>query len=295
MVPGLLQDEVKNPVPGRAAVLNALSIDVEDYYMVSAFEKQISRGDWTRLESRVEKNTLRILYIMDGHGARGTFFVVGWIGDHIPGLVKEIHRRGHEVACHSYYHQLIYNMTPDEFRQDLRRTRKALETAGGGQVIGFRAPSFSIVEKNLWALDILRQEGFRYDASIFPADHARGGIAVSARYPHFIQDLAEFPMSTAQVFGKSIPFSGGGYFRFFPYSFIRFGMNQSVAAGKPTVVYLHPWEIDPAQPRISAGRFDTFKHYVNLDKTESKFRKLLTDYHFAPVRDVLASSIGLMV
>lgn len=293
MVPGLLQDNVK-PLGGRSsAVLNALSVDVEDYFMVSAFEKHVKRSEWERFECRVEKNTMKILDIMDEYGARATFFVVGWVAERYPELVREIHRRGHELGCHSFSHRLIYEMTPDEFRQDLRKTRRAIESAGVGPVIGFRAPSFSVVERNLWALDILRKEGFKYDASIFPAAHARGGIADAARYPHWIKDLAEFPMSTARVLGKSLPFSGGGYFRLFPYPLIRFGMEQSVRQGKPTIIYVHPWEFDPDQPRMKAAPVDRFKHYVNLDKTESKFRRLLRDYHFAPVRDVLASSIGL--
>jgi polysaccharide deacetylase family protein (PEP-CTERM system associated) len=295
MVPGLLQDSVKPIARGGSAVLNALSIDVEDYYMVSAFEASVHREEWGKLESRVEKNTLRILDLLDETGTRGTFFVVGWIADNIPGLVKEIHRRGHEVGCHGYYHQLVYDLSPEEFRLDLRRTKKAIEATGAGPVIGFRAPSFSVVDSNLWALDILRKEGFKYDASIFPAEHARGGISNAARYPHFIHGLAEFPMSTVRIFGKPLAFSGGGYFRLFPYRFIKFGMNQSVKAGNPTIVYLHPWEIDPDQPRLPTGRFNTFKHYVNLHRTEDKFRRLLRDYHFAPVRDVLAASIGLIV
>lgn len=293
MVPGLLQDSVKPVGRRESVVLNALSIDVEDYFMVSAFEKTVKRSDWEKYECRVEKNTLRILDVMDEYGAKGTFFVVGWIADRYPDLLREIHRRGHEIGGHSYYHRLVYEMTPEEFKQDLRRTRRAIEAAGVGPVIGFRAPSFSVIERNLWALDILRKEGYKYDASIFPAAHARGGIAHAARYPHWIQDLAEFPMSTARVFGKSMPFSGGGYFRLFPYSFVKFGMNQSVRKGKPTIIYVHPWEFDPEQPRMPAKPFDKFKHYVNLDKTESKFRRLLRDYHFAPVRDVLASSIGM--
>lgn len=295
MVQGLLQNDVKPVARGRSAVLNALSIDVEDYFMVSAFEHRIRREEWGKYESRVERNTLRILDVLDESGTRGTFFVVGWIAENFPALLQEIHRRGHEIGCHGFYHQLVYDLTPEEFRQDLRRTRRAIDAAGVGPVLGFRAPSFSVVERNLWALDILRKEGFKYDASVFPADHARGGLAGAARYPHWIHGLAEFPMSTACVMGKPLPFSGGGYFRLFPYRFIRFGMDQSVKAGKPTIVYLHPWEFDPEQPRMKAGRFDTFKHYVNLDKTETKFRRLLHDYHFAPVRDVLAASIGLIV
>lgn len=295
MVQGLLQNRVKPLDRRSSAVLNALTIDVEDYFMVSAFEGLVNRANWERYECRVEKNTRRILDIMDEHGARGTFFTVGWVAEHYPDLIREIHRRGHEIGAHSYHHELIYDMTPEQFRQDLRRTRRAIEACGVGPVIGFRAPSFSVVERNLWALDILRKEGFKYDASIFPAAHARGGIANAARFPHWIQDLAEFPMSTMQVLGRSLPFSGGGYFRLFPYALIRYGMNQSARQGKPTIVYVHPWEFDPDQPRLNAKGVDRFKHYVNLDKTEAKFRQLLRDYHFAPARDVLASSIGLIV
>ena len=295
MVQGLLQDPVKPVTRGRSAVLNALSIDVEDYYMVSAFEHAVPLDSWERRESRVERNTLRILNMLDQAGARGTFFTVGWIAEKMPELVREIHRRGHEVGCHGFHHKLVYNQSPEEFRDDLRRTRRAIEAAGAGPVIGFRAPSFSVVDKNLWALEILRREGFRYDASVMPAAHARGGIEGAARYPHWIQDLAEFPMSTMKLLGRVMPFSGGGYFRLFPYRIIKYGMDQSVRQGKPTVVYLHPWEFDPGQPRLPAGRVDTFKHYVNLHKTESKFRRLLRDYHFAPVRDVLAASIGLVI
>ncbi|MBV9080320.1 MAG: DUF3473 domain-containing protein, partial [Elusimicrobia bacterium] len=233
-------------------MLNALSIDVEDYFMVSAFESKVSRNDWTRYESRVERNTLRILDMLDEHGARATFFTVGWVAEKHPSLIREIHRRGHELACHGYFHSLVYNLTAEEFRGDLRRTRKAIEAAGAGPVIGFRAPSFSVVERNMWALDILLKEGFKYDASIMPAKHARGGLRGADRYPHWIHGLAEFPMSTAKLFGKTLPFSGGGYFRLFPYQLIKFGMEQSNKRGKPAIVYVHPWEFDPDQPRIEA-------------------------------------------
>jgi len=191
------------------------------------------------------------------------------------------------VACHGYYHRLVYHQTPDEFRQDIRKAKKILEEAVGVPVIGYRAPSFSIVEKTKWALGILKEEGFLYDASIFPAPHARGGMAGADRFPSKIDGLAEFPMSTVRLMGKSFAFAGGGHLRLFPYKLIRWSIDKCNRGGYPSMVYIHPWELDPGQPRLKARRIDMFKHYVNINQTEMKLRALLRDFKFNTVRQTL--------
>lgn len=289
MVQGLLQ-EVKPPRAPSAEGIHALTIDLEDYYMVSAFESRVPKSEWDTRESRIVRNTDIVLSVLRDFNTKATFFTVGWVAERYPGLLRRVKAEGHEIACHGYHHRLIYEMTPDEFRQDLRRAKRALEAAIGEPVVGYRAPSFSVVSETLWALDILREEGFEYDSSILPAAHARGGLIGAKRHPHWLRGIMELPMSTLSVGGKHIPFSGGGYFRLFPYPLIRHGMRACERAGRPCVVYLHPWEFDPEQPRLSAARFDRFKHYVNLHKTEAKLRRLLTDFRFGTARAVLSSA-----
>jgi polysaccharide deacetylase family protein (PEP-CTERM system associated) len=267
--------------------LNALTIDVEDYFMVSAFEGRVSRDGWSRRESRLEANTERILSILAERGTRATFFVLGWVAEHFPGLVRSLARQGHEVACHGHEHRLIYHQTPQEFRRDVRRAKDLLEDVLGQPVAGYRAPSFSVVKETMWALDVLREEGYGYDASVLPAPHARGGLHGAQRFPHQLQGLWEFPMSTAMIAGRPFAFSGGGYFRLFPYALVRQGIRACHREGWPAIVYLHPWEFDPDQPRLPCGTLDGFRHYVNLSKTEEKFRRLLGDFSFGTAREVL--------
>lgn len=270
-------------------IRNALTIDVEDYFMVSAFEQYVEKKDWDRYENRVVPNTRKILSILGETGTKGTFFVLGWVAEKYPELAKEIHQQGHEVACHGYAHRLIYDQTKDEFRQDIRRAKKILESTCGAQVLGYRAPSFSVIEDTQWALDVLAEEGFSYDASVFPAPHSRGGLAGAKRYPYRLNGLMEFPMSTVRILGKNFAFSGGGYFRLLPYPFIRWGIQSCNREGFPSIVYLHPWEFDPEQPRMKAKAVDRFKHYLNLDKTEAKFRNMIRDFEFGTIQDSLKS------
>jgi len=269
-------------------ILNAMTIDVEDYFMVSAFEPFVPKDKWDAYECRVVANTRRVAAMLAEAGTSATFFTLGWVGERFPSLIRALADAGHEIACHGYNHRLVYDMTPEEFRQDLRRSKKILEDAGGKPVTGYRAPSFSITPRTPWALGVLKEEGFRYDASLMPAAHARGGMAGADPLPHRREGLAEFPMSTTTFLGKRLPFSGGGYFRLFPYAFVRRATAKINAAGNPVITYLHPWEFDPDQPRLPAPRGDRFRHYVGLAGTAGKFQAYLRDFRFTTVEKCLA-------
>ena len=274
-------------------VINAMSVDVEDYFQVSAFEATVSRKDWATFESRVERNTLRLLDIFDEFRVRSTFFTLGWIAERHPRLVREVVARGHEIASHGFEHRLIYDQTPSAFREDVRRAKSVLENSSGRPVAGYRAPSYSVTSQSLWALDILAEEGYTYDSSIFPIRHDRYGIPSAPRHPHRRRTgnghtLVEAPASTVRLGATNLPVSGGGYFRILPYWWTRWGLAQvNQKEQKPGIFYLHPWEIDPQQPRISAGTMSRFRHYYNLDQTESRLRRLLGDFRF----DTMASLI----
>jgi len=333
--------------------------------MVSAFESVVKRQDWDKYESRIERNTHRLLEILDESGmahsaerigneltpcasrltprgpVRATFFCLGWIAERYPNLIKEIHRQGHEIASHGYDHQVVYKMTPSQFREDIRKSKKILEHIVGEEVIGYRAPSYSITKRSLWSFEILAAEGYRYDSSIFAIHHDFYGFPEAPRFPfiislngngslefrllnlesimaethhrntaaflnsttatpqHFISPYAsplvptgtliEFPISTVRIFGQNIPISGGGYFRLFPYLLIRQGLKRINEVEKNCIIfYVHPWEFDPDQPRLNSISFKSrFRHYINLDKTESKFKKLLRHFQFAPMRYVI--------
>lgn len=274
-------------------VVNAMSVDVEDYFHVSVFDGVIPRTQWSRMESRVVANTMRMLDLFDEHRVRSTFFVLGWVGERHPDLVRTIAQRGHEVASHGYAHRLIYDQTHSAFRDDVRRAKLLLEDACGRPVAGYRAPSYSITPRSLWALDILIEEGYEYDSSIFPIRHDRYGIPVSERRPYLIQrragTLVEVPGSTTQLAALNLPVAGGGYFRILPYRWTRWGISRvNRREGRAAVFYLHPWEIDPEQPRLSAGWLGRFRHYRNLDQTEARLRQLLRDFRFDTVATVVA-------
>ena len=276
------------------SVVNAMTVDVEDYFQVSAFDSAVSRVDWPAMESRVERNTQRLLDLFDEFSVKGTFFVLGWVAERHPGIVREIARRGHEVASHGFGHRLIYEQTQAEFRDDVRRAKHLLEDLGGAPVTGYRAPSFSVTAKSLWALDILFQEDYRYDASIFPIRHDRYGIPDAPRHAHTIPvdggTLVEVPASTVRVGGVNLPVGGGGYFRLLPYRWTQWGIaSVNRAEKRPAVFYIHPWEIDPAQPRLRAGLVSRFRHYRNLALTERRLRRLLSDFRFGPL-DALVDS-----
>jgi polysaccharide deacetylase family protein (PEP-CTERM system associated) len=276
------------------AVLNALTVDVEDYFQVSAFAKHISSSRWDSMESRVHQNTSRILDIFAEADVHATFFVLGWVAARFPKLVRRIHDAGHEIASHSFAHGLIYETTPNGFREDLRLARASIEDATGAAVSGFRAPSYSITRQSLWALDILIEEGYRYDSSIYPIRHDRYGIPDWPRHIHRIHRaggaLWELPGSTIRRAGLNLPVGGGGYFRLLPYGWTRSGIRRlNEVEKRPAIFYLHPWEIDPDQPRIGVPGLSRVRHYYNLDKTEARLRRLLADVRFGTVSDVLAS------
>jgi polysaccharide deacetylase family protein (PEP-CTERM system associated) len=271
--------------------LNALTIDVEDYYHVSAFETCVERGSWDGFESRIVGSTRKVLDLLEAAGVRGTFFVLGWVAERQPALVRAIHAAGHEVGCHSYWHHLVYRQTPDEFRADLRRARNVLEDATGAPVTAYRAPSFSITRRSLWALDVLIDEGFLYDSSVYPTHHDRYGLPGAPLRPHRIVrpagEIWEFPLAVYRKLGYPLPIGGGGYFRLYPYAFTRHGLRKINAEGRPFAAYLHPWELDPDQPRLAPGRLRAFRHYVNLHRTEGRLARLLRDFALAPLSDVL--------
>lgn len=353
-------------------MLNVLTIDIEDYFQVHAFSKVIRYEDWDKFECRIERNTDRILGILSGacstrqspipepcsaeqaspdrNPVHATFFVLGWIAERYPDLIRRIRKEGHEIACHGYAHRLIYTQTREEFRQDIKRAKAILEEITGSEVIGYRAPSYSITSESRWAVETLIEEGFKYDSSIFPIRHDFYGMPEAPRFPFLISlngnnniefsvlnyefletqnsslitrhfelnspinsinssnpsnpinpaasalnrsspptsnKLIELPLSTVKLFGQNFPVSGGGYFRLFPYPLIRSGLTRiNEEEKKPFIFYLHPWELDSDQPRVNGlSSISKFRHYVNLDKAESKFRRLLEDFQFSTVED----------
>jgi polysaccharide deacetylase family protein (PEP-CTERM system associated) len=275
-----------------APMLNVLTVDVEDYYHVSAFEHCVDRSRWNTFESRVVGSTLKILDALESASVRGTFFVLGWVAEHHPELIRAIQDGGHEIGCHSYWHRLIYQQTPHEFRQDLRRARAVLEDILGQRILAYRAPSFSITSRSLWALDILLEEGFCYDASIYPTFHDRYGLAGAPLAPHRILrdagEIWEFPMPICRRFGYPLPIGGGGYFRLYPYALTRRGLRSINAKGRPFASYIHPWELDPEQPRLQPGRIKAFRHYVNLHLTAARLERLLRDFSWGTMSEVFA-------
>jgi polysaccharide deacetylase family protein (PEP-CTERM system associated) len=274
-------------------IRNALSFDVEDYFQVSALAEVVDRGSWEDRERRVTPNTRALLDLLDEAGTRATFYILGWVADREPGLVKAIAGRGHEIASHGYSHQLIYDQDPSTFREETRRSRGVLEDLVQRPVTSYRAASYSITADSLWALDVLYEEGFRTDSSIFPIRHDRYGLTGGPLTPHYLQlpcggRLLEFPISTLKRLGMHLPVSGGGYFRLYPYGMSRALARRVNAEGRPFVFYLHPWELDPDQPKERPGWLSRFRHYNNLDKTRARLRRLLREFQFTSVRDCIA-------
>jgi len=320
-------------------IINAMTVDVEDYFHVSGFEDVVRREDWHAFPSRVETNTRRLLAILADHSVQATFFVLGWVAERFPGLIKEIHTASHEIACHSYWHRLVYEQTPAQFREDTHRAKALLEDITGAPVLGYRAPSYSIVRQSLWALDILADVGFTYDSSIYPILRDRYGIPDAPRFPYRIllgngqpligspgsgrgcrnfpgstvspsaetlqlnnstdstdsKDsrngfIVEIPPSTIRIFGLTIPVAGGGYLRLFPERFTQWAIRRvNVQERMPVVSVIHPWEVDPDQPRLQGRLLSTVRHYLNLEGTETRLRSLLREYRFQPVRDLVAA------
>jgi polysaccharide deacetylase family protein (PEP-CTERM system associated) len=281
-------------------MINALTFDVEEYFHAEAFASVVRPEEWPSLESRVVGATERLLDLLDETGTSATFFVLGWVAERHGGLVRAIQTRGHEIASHGYGHEMITRLNRAQFAEDVRRGKAAVEDVTGTAVIGYRAPTFSVVRGTLWSLEVLAEAGFRYDSSIFPIVHDRYGMPDATRFPHRVAagpgvEIGEFPLSTISWLGWRFPVAGGGYFRLFPYAFTHRAVRHlNEREGQPAIVYLHPWEIDTAQPRLPAGWVSRFRHSVNTRTTESKIHRLLRDFRFAPVRDVLTGS-GVLV
>lgn len=281
-----MRDSVK---PG---LLNAMTVDVEDYFHVSALAETIRRDDWASMEYRAESSTDRLLAMFDEYGIKSTFFVLGWVTKKSPGLIRRIHAAGHEVACHGLTHELVYNQTPEVFRRETEESKALLEQTIGAPVVGYRAASYSITQESLWALDILCELGFAYDSSIFPISHDRYGIPGASTKPGKLKTpngsyIVEFPLSTKPVLGVRVPVSGGGYFRLMPYWFTRWALRSLNGDQQSFAFYLHPWEIDPEQPRVRASLLSRFRHYNNLDVCERRLRSLLGDFRFTTMRNLL--------
>ena len=282
----------------KRAIRHILSVDVEDYFQVEAFAHSISRERWEQFPSRVVANTQRILDLFDQFQARATFFFVGWVAERFPSLVREVHSRGHEVACHSYWHRPVYSLTPEEFRKDTRAACDVIEQAAGTKLLGYRAPTWSITAQCLWALDILAEEGFRYDSSIYPIHHDLYGVPAARRFPYTYacsngMKVREFPPATVRIAGTNFPAAGGGYLRIFPFSYTNWVFNHlEKKYRQPVVVYFHPWEIDPGQPRFKDKWRSRFRHYTNLSRMEGKVKGLLERHSFQSFRDLLDAESG---
>ena len=277
----------------RAGIVDSISVDLEDYFQVEAFASRIPRSRWPLYPARVRQNTERTLALLCENKCRATFFILGWVAERDPGLVRTVAAEGHEVACHSHLHRPVYSISPNEFRSDLRRSKAAIEDACGTKVVGFRAPTFSITEKTLWALEILAEEGFEYDSSIFPIRHDLYGIPNAPRQVHqkrFAsgQTLWEIPPATVRLGKMNLPFGGGGYLRLLPMFFTRWAIKRTHKYERqPVVVYFHPWELDPDQPRLSGSWRARFRHYSGLAKTADRLREIISQGSFQPLIELV--------
>lgn len=274
---------------------NALTIDVEDYFQVAALAEAVDRKDWPSMEYRVEANTDRLLELFSQREVKATFFTLGWVAERSPELIRRIQKAGHEIASHGYSHQLVYNQTPDLFRDETRKSKQILEDITGQPITGYRAASYSITAQSRWALDILCEEGFTWDSSIFPVHHDRYGMPGTPHEPYRLEApgggrLIEFPLSTCPLGSYRLPIAGGGYFRLYPYWLSRWGLGKINRAGQSFIFYLHPWEIDTGQPRLDVKALSRFRHYNNLDKCMGRLERLLGDFRFGSVSDVLSET-----
>ena len=277
---------------------NAFSVDVEDYYHVSAFDKVVARKDWSDMQPRVVENTARMLDLLDEHDIQATFFVLGWVAERHAKLVRRISDAGHEIGCHGYSHRKIYDQDRITFEKETYRAKSILEDCVGAPVHGYRAASFSVTKRSLWALDVIGEAGFKYDSSIYPIWHDNYGIPGAETGPSRLvsplgHELIEFPLSTVEVLKSRLPVGGGGYFRLYPYWLTRAMLLAIENAARPINFYCHPWEGDIGQPRFeSASWRSRFRHYNNLSKFESRLRRLLTDFSFTTCLNVLEGRFG---
>jgi len=286
---------MKTPAIASTTIRHILSVDVEDYFQVEAFAGVVSRESWDQYPCRVADNSRRLLDLFDGNEVKATFFTLGWVAKRFPALVREIRDRGHELACHSFWHRKVDSLTPAEFRDDTRQACDAIEQAASVRVVGYRAPTWSISRHSPWALEILGEEGFEYDSSIYPIRHDLYGTPGASRYPytHILKNgkrLREFPPATTTVAGMTFPAAGGGYLRILPLAYTSWVFRQFERAGRPLVLYLHPWEIDPGQPRLHGPLKSRFRHYTNLHRTEVRLQSLLQRYKFGTFHDHLAET-----
>ncbi len=282
-------------------IAHHFTVDLEEYFQVSAFASRVARGDWGRFESRVTREVGRLLELLARHNARATFFVLGWVAQRHAALIRAIVRAGHEIASHGWDHARVTDQTRSQFRESVRRTKNVLEAITGASVLGFRAPSFSIVPGREWALDILVEEGYRYDSSLFPVRRPGGDYGYPGGWPdpHWLARgtgrLAEIPPTTLRWCGLRLPAGGGAYFRLLPYGLVRTALRQCERRGVPGTFYIHPWELDPAQPRLRVSWLTRVRHYGGLRRTAQRLDRLLTDFRFTAVRDTVAalSAAGL--
>lgn len=275
-------------------VANAMSIDVEDYFQVSAFERTINRDDWDRIPCRVEANVDRIMQLLADRNVRATFFTLGWLAERYPAMIRRIVDAGHELASHGYGHQRVTDLTPEQFKQDLLRAKKLLQDHGQCEIIGYRAPSFSIGPTNLWAHDVLAQTGHRYSSSVYPIAHDHYGMPDAPRFAYRPRpDLLEIPPTSIRLMARNLPASGGGFFRLLPYAVSRWSLTRVNRVDRESgVFYFHPWEVDPAQPRVAgASAKARFRHYLNLGKTIPRLERLLTDFRWDRMDRVFAAQL----
>ena len=283
---------ISDGVESRREIVNAMSVDVEEYFQVSAFASTINERDWDTYDSRVENCIDRLLDLFAAHDAHCTFFTLGWVAERHPTMIQKIVDGGHEMASHGYSHQRATDQTPEEFRADIRRTKQILEELARTTVTGYRAASFSFNESNRWTHEVLEEEGYTYSSSVYPVTHDHYGMPSAPRFPFkplLGKDFTEFPLTTVRRLGRNIPCAGGGYFRLFPYSASRWAIRHvNETQQEPAVFYFHPWEIDPDQPRQEGASLKTrFRHYVNLGRMEHKLSRLLSDFRWDRIDRVL--------
>ncbi|MEQ9609306.1 MAG: DUF3473 domain-containing protein [Kiloniellaceae bacterium] len=280
---------------GTDAITGAMTVDVEDYFQVAAFADQVQRHAWDSYPCRVERNVDRILGIFADNDVKATFFTLGWIAERYPGVVRRIVDGGHELASHGYDHVKIHTQSPADFRQDIRKTKTILEDIGGQPVRGYRAASFSIDSRCLWAFDVLAEEGYAYSSSVYPIKHDHYGMPEASRFtfrPSERHDLVEVPITTLNLFNRNLPSGGGGYFRLLPYGVSRWALRRiAQQERRPAIFYFHPWEVDPDQPRFEDASFRSrFRHYVNLSLMEKRLRSLVKDFRWDRMDHVFLSN-----
>jgi polysaccharide deacetylase family protein (PEP-CTERM system associated) len=291
MVDSLKIEQMNCSSVNLSGELNVLSIDCEDWFQ----GLEIGIEKWDKFESRLEKNIFKLLSLLEETKTKATFFILGYVAERFPHLVKLLAQEGHEIGSHGYSHQFVYKLSPEEFRKEMEKSLTVLENLSGQKVISYRAPFFSITESSLWALEILTDLGILFDSSIFPVINYRYGIPQAPRFPHWMMTkngkrILEFPVSTIKIWGKNVPIAGGAYFRIFPYQFTKAGFKSLNKKNHPGIFYLHPWEIDPEHPKIKLPLRISLTHYYNLAGTEKKFKKLLQDFKFIPLKKVLENA-----